>query len=266
MHINWPAEGQSGIAIRGVGTRLSAPRRTPVPIASVAKVMTAYVVLERYPLSDESSGFTMTMTAADEQLSRDDAASGQSYVPVVAGELISERAALEAILLPSANNIAMALAEHVAGDVPSFVAMMNTEAQRLHMTDTTYTDPSGLADTTVSTARDQIRLARAAFREPTLASIVAMPRATIPVAGLVVNTDRLVGHGGFVGGKTGSDEAAGGCFVFNVVRQVRGHTVVMFGAVLGQHSEHLVTAGQDAAARLVDEVTAGLRPDRARTR
>jgi D-alanyl-D-alanine carboxypeptidase (penicillin-binding protein 5/6) len=253
MHIDWPADGQSAIQIQGLGTRVSPGARRQVPIASVAKVMTAYVVLKRYPL-DGSDGFTMTMTATDEQLSRFAAATGQSYVPVETGEVITEREALEAILLPSANNIAVALAEHVGGSVPAFVAMMNAEAARVHLSRTIYTDPSGLADSTVSTARDQLKLVRVAFREPAFAAIVSMPLATIPVAGTVRNTDVLLGHGGFIGGKTGSDEAAGGCFVFKAVRRFRHRPVVILGAVLGQRSEHLVTAGQSAAATLVDDI------------
>src|SRR6266487_1044764 len=83
---------------------------------------------------------------------------GDSLVPVAAGERISERQALVALLLSSADNMAWILARWDAGSEGAFVARMNSTASRLGMTSTRYTDPSGLARTTVSTAADQVRL------------------------------------------------------------------------------------------------------------
>src|SRR5205085_7752043 len=132
---------------------------------------------------------------------------GQSIVDVRAGEQLTERDALMAILLPSANNIAMLVARQVDGSVPSFVAEMNQTAHALGMSHTTYTDPSGYDDGTVSTALDQLRLAQAAARDQTLAAMMATRTYWLPVAGEVINTNALLGDDGFVGMKTGSDEA-----------------------------------------------------------
>ena len=77
---------------------------------------------------------------------------GDSLVPVTAGERVSERQALEALLLPSADNMAWILARWDAGSQAGFVARMNTAARTLGMTATRYTDPSGLDATTVSTS------------------------------------------------------------------------------------------------------------------
>ena len=155
-------------------------------------------------------------------------------MPVAAGEQLTERQALQALLLPSANNIAAVLARWDAGSVDRFVARMNATARSLGMTHTRYTDPSGYDDATVSTAADQVRIVDRAMRLPVFASIVATPSATLPVAGTVHNTNTLLGHNGFVGVKTGSTDAAGGCFAFRAIRWIDGKRTTITGVVLGQ--------------------------------
>jgi hypothetical protein len=130
---------------------------------------------------------------------------GDSLVPVAAGEQISERQALGALLLPSAGNMAWILARWDAGRQAAFVARMNATARSLGMTATRYTDPSGLAASTVSTGADQVRLGLAAMRQPALAAIAAMPTAVIPVAGMVHNYNTLLGQDGIAGLKTGTN-------------------------------------------------------------
>ncbi len=178
----WPREGEAAVEIEGVGSFGASGANEPVPIASVAKLMTAYLTLRAHPLSPGQDGFTITVTpgqAAEEQRR---AAEGQSVVPVKAGERLSERKALQALMLPSANNVAAILAAYDAGSIGAFVAKMNAQARALGMRSTTYTDPSGFMDTTVSTAADQLELAQAAMRVPTLAAIVDMPAARLPLA------------------------------------------------------------------------------------
>jgi len=92
------------------------------------------------------------------------------------------------------------------------------------MSQTTYTDPSGFEETTVSTASDQVKLARVAMADPAFAEIVAKPSTVLPVVGRVLNYNELVGHDGYIGIKTGSDSAAGGCLLFAKEMTVGGHT------------------------------------------
>ena len=110
---------------------------------------------------------------------------------------------------------------------------MNTTARSLGMTHTRYTDPSGYDDATVSTAADQVRLVDRAMRLPVFAGIVATP-GDASVAGTVHNTNTLLGHNGFVGVKTGSTAAAGGCFAFRAIRWIDGKRTMITGVVLGQ--------------------------------
>jgi D-alanyl-D-alanine carboxypeptidase (penicillin-binding protein 5/6) len=255
----WPADGQAAFLVAGQSRIHAGPNQHAAPIASVAKVMTAYLVLRDHPLPLGQGGPTITLTEddaadADQRRGRD-----ESVVSVDAGEQLTELQALQALLLPSANNIAVVLARWDAGSEPRFVARMNAAARALGMTHTRYTDPSGYDDATVSTAADQVRIVDRAMRLPAFARIVATPSAVLPVAGTVRNTDTLLGHNGFVGVKTGSDAAAGGCFAFRAVRLIRGRQTTITGVVLGQPGHDRIAAGLAAADAMVDRI-AGHRP------
>jgi D-alanyl-D-alanine carboxypeptidase (penicillin-binding protein 5/6) len=249
----WPLLGQ-GAYVLGDGRPAVSPHEQPVPIASVAKVMTAYLLLKHDPLDQGASGRRFVVTESDVVDTELRRREGQSVVDVRAGETLTEREALMAILLPSANNIAVLVAGQVDGSVAAFVAEMNQTAQALGMSDTTYTDPSGYDPGTVSTALDQLRLAQAVAADGTLAAMMAARSYRIPVAGEVANTDTLLGQDGFVGMKTGSDDAAGGCFMFRSERHTVGGEVTVIGVVLGQRGSDLIAAGLSAARQLVDRV------------
>ena len=250
----WPRRGQ-GAYVLGNGRPAVSPHQRPVPIASLAKVMTAYLVLKHYPLRAAESGRRFVVTQRDVEDTETRRHEDQSIVDVRAGEQLTERDALMAILLPSANNVAVLVARQVAGSVASFVAEMNHTAHELGMSRTTYTDPSGYDAGTVSTALDQLRLARLVADDDTLAAMMATRSYSLPVAGEVTNTNTLLGHDGFVGMKTGSDEAAGGCYMFRAEWHTGSDTVTLTGVVLGQRGHNLITAGLYAAEELADRLT-----------
>lgn len=259
-HLPWPRAGQATVTVTGVGGLGSSGGRAALPIASIAKVMTAYLVLRDHPLTATGSGPTLTVTAAEAAAYPHQRALDESLVPVTAGEKLTERQALEALLLPSADNIAQVLGRWDAGSVPAFVATMNTRARALGMTHTRYTDPSGLDPKTVSTVDDQLRLARAAMALPAFARIVAMRSARIPVAGTIGNRNTLLGTAGVNGVKTGSTHSAGGCLLFTARRTVAGHHITIVGAVLGQRgSASYLTEAFTATRRLVTAATAAIR-------
>lgn len=249
----WPASGQGAYQL-GDRSPAASPRERPVPIASLAKVMTALVVLNHLPLDGAADGPVLVVGDADVADTAQRRRRDESVVSVQAGERLTERQALIALLLPSANNVAVMLARKVSGTVPAFVAEMNSTAHALGMSDTTYTDPSGFNPSTVSTAIDQLTLALHVAQDPTLMAVTAMRSYRLPVAGTVYNTDTLLGGDGFIGMKTGSDDAAGGCFMFRSVRSVRGFNTDLIGVVLGQHGRHELTAGLYAAKQLADRV------------
>jgi D-alanyl-D-alanine carboxypeptidase (penicillin-binding protein 5/6) len=249
----WPVDGQAAVQI-GHSQVQAGPTQHAAPIASVAKVMTAYLVLRDHPLPPDQNGPTITLTDADVADTDRRRRQHESVVSVAAGEQLTERQALQALLLPSANNIAAVLGRWDGGSTDRFVARMNATARSLGMTHTRYTDPSGYDDATVSTAADQLRIVNRAMRLPVFASIVATQTATLPVAGTLHNTNTLLGHNGFVGVKTGSDDAAGGCFAFRAIRWIDGKRTTITGVVLGQPGHNQIAAGLAAADAMVDRI------------
>jgi serine-type D-Ala-D-Ala carboxypeptidase (penicillin-binding protein 5/6) len=252
----WPSKGQAAVAVAGGATMAwPATGARPAPIASLAKMMTAYQVLTDHPLGAHGAGPTMRVTSADVRDYRHRAAQQQSVLAVRAGERLSEYKALQALLIPSANNVATILARWDAGSVAKFVAKMNAGARKLGLTNTHYADPDGTSARTASTAVDQVVLAQQAMTLKTFASIVRQPVATFPVAGALFNYDYEIGHDGFIGIKTGSHDAAGGCWAFAARRTVDGKPTVVYGVVLGQRAKKTGALIQPALAlgrRLAD--------------
>jgi serine-type D-Ala-D-Ala carboxypeptidase (penicillin-binding protein 5/6) len=234
----WPSAGSAELMIEGMGRLGGSGKGVPAPIGSVAKVMTAYLILKNHPLEVGEDGPTITVTAADVADYQARIPLGQSLVPVQAGERMTERDALEALMLPSANNVAHMLGVWDAGSNDAFVTAMNDAAAELGMTDSHYTDASGFLPSTTSTAPDQVILARAALKMPVFAEIVALPEAQIPVAGKIKNYNDLLGEQGVFGIKTGSTGEAGGNLVFAARLSVGGKTLTVVGAVFNQPGAH----------------------------
>ena len=229
----WPASVHAALDVPGVGRLVGQSSTAAVPIGSVAKVMTAWLVLRAHPLGPHDAGPAITVTPQDSADYRSRIGTGQSLVPLEAGQRLTERQALESLLVPSANDVATLLARWVSGDVPAFVTAMNDAARAVGMTSTHYTDPSGFDAGTVSSADDQVLLAEHALEQPALADVVAQGAVDVPNAGRLRNYNSLLGQLGVDGVKTGSTLAAGGNLVFSASRVVAGRPVRFFGAVLG---------------------------------
>lgn len=223
------SEGEAAVGLSGARLQTYG-EQDAVPIGSVAKVMTAYLILRHHPLPAGQDGPTLHVDSAAAADYQSRISSGQSLLEVHAGDELTERQALEALLIPSANNIADLLADWDAGSVSEFVADMNETSRRLGLRNTHYSDPSGFDPGTVSTAVDQTVLAEQAMRDPTFAAIVEEREVSLPRAGEVQNYNALLGHDGVVGVKTGSTDQAGGAVVF----AARHGDRLIVGAVLGQ--------------------------------
>ncbi|MFF7976773.1 D-alanyl-D-alanine carboxypeptidase [Streptomyces sp. NPDC007905] len=250
--IPWPGSGEAALDVQGIGTFGSSGTQKPVPIASVAKVMTAYVILRDHPLKSGEAGPKIKIDKAAEEQSD---AGQESTVPVTAGDRISEREALEAILLPSANNVARLLARWDAGSEKAFVTRMNAAARNLGMVNTKYTDPSGLTNSTVSTAVDQVKLAKAAMLSPAFREVAAMMSYDDYKGANHSNYNRLVGHNNVVGIKTGTTTSALGNLVFAAKQQVGGETRTIIGAVMrqpaGGFDNTIISGVLDAGDKLI---------------
>ena len=255
----WPAQGESAVSVPEAGFLQASGPETPVPVASLTKVMTAYLVLRDHPLGPSASGPSITMTAADQLDAAADARANATSIPVVAGASFSERQLLDALLVHSANDVADALARWDSGNASSFVAKMNATAHALGMNGTRYVDPSGIDAADVSTAADQLRLADVAMSIPTFATVVAQPAVNIPGAGLLSNYVPAVGIDGVVGVKSGFTQAAMGCVVLAAERQVAGRQVLVLAALTGQQGgADPIRVADKSAIALVDTVATGL--------
>ncbi|MGA5730708.1 D-alanyl-D-alanine carboxypeptidase [Streptomyces seoulensis] len=250
--IPWPADGQAAMDVQGIGSFGSSGSGKPVPIASVAKVMTAYLILRDHPLKSGAPGPKIRIDKTAQAQSK---AGQESTVDVTAGDEITQREALEGVLIASANNVARLLARWDAGSEKAFVAKMNAAAKGLGMTGTTYTDPSGLTNSTVSTAVDQVKLAKAAMTQPAFREVAAMMSYTDYKGTYHSNWNQLVGHNNVVGIKTGTTTSALGNLVFAAKQDVGGETRTIIGAVLRQppskRDNSILSAAMDSSDALI---------------
>ncbi|MGW9210376.1 D-alanyl-D-alanine carboxypeptidase family protein [Embleya sp. NPDC055664] len=251
---DWPKDGQAALSVDGARTPLTSGTAKPTPTASVAKVMTAYVFLKAKPLAAGSSGPSFTISAEEAARSADRLRRSESLTPITAGETFTQRRALEALMVVSANNIAHEIARWVDGGDAAFVARMNRTARELGMTNTTYTDPSGYDPATVSTAADQVKLFGAAMRDPGFASIAGVPSYTDSARATKPNGNSLLGRDGVVAGKTGFTTPAGANLVFAAERQLNGRKHLIIGAVMSQHRGKTAAAAISESEKLLTSV------------
>ena len=234
MNINWPAYGQSAVGSLDSGLLSASPDTAPRPIASTAKTLTALAVLRKKPLGAQEQGPNITLTIADVDIYDKYVSQDGSVVKVAIGETITQRQALEALMLPSANNMAETLATWAFGSVRQYNEYANSLAVSLGMKNTTITDPSGFNPETKSTASDLVLLGRAAMEDPVLSEIVGLKRASIPVQGEITSTNVLLGKEGINGIKTGTTEQAGGCYLVSSTRLMPdGTKKTLIAAILG---------------------------------
>ncbi len=258
LNIHWPYNTQDAIALYHNGFIDKTQNQSPYPTASVAKIMTAYIVLRDHPLKPGQDGPTLTITKQDVQEYINDKNNGQSLVKVAVGEKLSERQMLEALLLPSANNIATLLAKFDAHSVKNFVERMNKTAKGLGMTHTHYADPAGISLNTVSSAYDQVLLAQKAFEIPTFRHIVDMAQATLPVCGTVYNVNYVLGKNGIVGIKTGSIPEIGANYVFAAKVNVSYEELTLIGSIFGANGKEPLMTALNGAITAINDVKSSL--------
>jgi D-alanyl-D-alanine carboxypeptidase (penicillin-binding protein 5/6) len=194
-----------------------------LPIASVTKVMTALVVLEH-----ARPDAVVTIGGPAPTV-------GGSTVGLRAGERLTVRQLLTAALVQSANDAAYALAYYAGhGSIARFVAMMNAKARELGLRDTHFVRPDGLdAAGHYSSARDLLKLARVAMREPLFRTIVRIKTTTIPGGRFLRNwNDLLFSYRGTIGVKTGHTSAAG----WNEIAAARRDGLTIYAIILGSPS------------------------------
>lgn len=250
----WSPYGEQAFQVVGLPLSGSNGGEKVLPTASVAKVMTALAILHQKPLAVGQQGPSVTISAADVGVYQQDNSQNQSVVPVAAGETLTEYQALQAMLIPSATNVADIMAPWAFGSLSAYLSYANNYAQQLGMTHTHFVDASGFLPGSVSTPQDLVKLGIAAMQNPVIAEIVGQSSVSLPVAGTVSNFDTALGQAGIVGIKTGNTDQAGGAFLF--AAKYQGQLIV--GATLG--APDLGTALHDAP-ELVASIESAMQTD-----
>lgn len=217
-----PAVDADAYLVQNAGTGevlASYHERLQLPMASITKLMTAIVALERASIDEVATVSTRT------------ASIGESTINLRPGERVTLGELIRAALVQSANDAANAIADYVGrGSVPRFVALMNVRARQLGLTDTHFVNPDGLdAPGHVSSARDVTKLARVAMNKPFIRQTVRLVDAT--AAGRRVHTwnDLLTTFPNVIGVKTGHTNGAG----WSEVAAARRGGVTIYATVLG---------------------------------
>jgi len=197
------------------------------PVASLTKVMTALLVLRRRELDD-------VVVVSAEAVFDDDDYGASSTLGLRAGERRTVRELLDALMLQSANDAAVALAIDVGGSERGFVELMNERARALGMRHTRFFSPHGLDDRGRSTARDLLVLTRAAYETEGFGRIASARFRTIEAPRgeprRVQNRNALLWlYRGAVGAKTGYTSGAGTCLVAVAERNGRRLVAIVLG-------------------------------------
>ncbi|WP_067134846.1 D-alanyl-D-alanine carboxypeptidase family protein [Microtetraspora malaysiensis] len=205
-----------------------------MPVASLTKAMTAYVVLKEAKLTD-----TVKITPADVSHADDN---GGTSADLRAGDRVAVKDLLYGLMLPSGADAAHALARTYGPGMDGFIGKMNATAKQLGMKDSLYTTPDGLPKAGgdgYSTARDQARLAEVALRDKTFTAVTStrthyVPRTSDHKSYTWTNTNKMLDTPGALGVKTGFTRAAGFCLTFAADRD--GHRLI--GVILGESASN----------------------------
>ncbi len=222
--------------------------------ASTTKVLTLLVAVEAYEKNDWSLYNVITIPEEASQIAND-----SSVVPVTVGEQMTMLDLMYGMMLRSGNDAAMAIAKIVAGDVPTFVDMMNRRAQELGCTGTHFSNPHGYtSDDHYTTVRDMALITQAAMQHQVIRKIVGTGQYTMAATDkrkelIIENSNLLVVYGskyrysGATGVKTGTTSAAGQCLISSAERDG-----IRLLAVCFKSTTSFVNAKWQDATRLLD--------------
>ncbi|HEY4153212.1 MAG TPA: D-alanyl-D-alanine carboxypeptidase [Pseudolysinimonas sp.] len=239
--LDFPSYGGSAIGAVGFdGVLAQAGSTSPLPMASITKLVTALVVLQVKPLAVGEEGPSVKMTSADVALYHHYLAADGQVVAVKAGFVFTEHELLELALIHSANNYAATLALWAFGTTHAYLAAVKSWIVAHKLSSMTITDPTGLDLTDVADTADLLELGKLALADPVLAPIVGTTSITIHDVGTLANTNTLLGFEGVEGIKTGTLNDFGSNLLFASSHQVGTATVVIIGVVLGGRTHQAV--------------------------
>lgn len=222
------------------------------PIASITKLVTTLVVLERAPLAVGEPGPTITLDAAAGSLDEQYRAINGSVAPAAEGLQLTQRQLIDLTLVYSANNYADTLAIWAFGSVEAYVAAAQEWIARSGIENLQVVDATGFSPQSAASPRALLELARIALAHPVVADSVALQRIDVPGVGAFENRNTALGIDGITGLKTGTTEEAGACLLFSGRAEVAGEVVDVVGVVLD--AEVHAQAAADARGLLLSVV------------
>lgn len=272
-----PVEGAYAVSVTGAddylgptasGIWASGGGDGPRPMASISKLITALVVLEAKPLADATDpGPTITFSRADHALYDKYYVMGATIAAMPTGSSMSQRQALEAMLIISASNYAEAVSTWAFGSQSAFVRAAKNWLAANGLTGTTMVEPTGIDPRNASTPSDLIALARIAMANPIVAQIAGMSSLNVPNIPPALNTNTLLGVDGITGLKTGTLEESGSNLLFTATMDVgTGQPLGIVGVILGSYSRDSVNLDVRALLSSIRDgfhtVTLGVAGDR----
>jgi D-alanyl-D-alanine carboxypeptidase (penicillin-binding protein 5/6) len=248
----WPGQGEAAIAVQGINGTLSSAD-APESIASITKIVTALLVLDRLPLAPGEQGPSYAFTQADSDDYWQYRFRGESSLDVPVDGTLTELQMLQGMLIASANNYAQRLASDLWPSNSDFAAAATRYLADRGISGITIVNPTGIEAGNTATPEALIALAQKALQNPVIADIVQTRELSLPGAGSFRNGNPLLADPGVVGIKTGTLDA------WNLLSakdlRVGGVTVRTYAAVLGQPGpDERDQASRDLYARLADEI------------
>ena len=232
--LTFPAYGATAVEALGFDESLTTSGDAqPRPIASISKVVTALVVLDAKPLARGESGPAIRFDPQMQALYAEYLAQDGEVAPMPDGLQLSEYQTMQVMLMKSANNYAGALALWAFGSMDAYQRAAAAWLDAHGLDDTTIHEPTGLDPTNQSTATDLVRLGQLALADPVVKEIVGTQQVTVPGAGQIENSNKLLGMDGIEGIKTGTLDQAGACLLFAATYQRGGRQVTVVGVMLG---------------------------------
>jgi serine-type D-Ala-D-Ala carboxypeptidase (penicillin-binding protein 5/6) len=267
-----PQVGEAAVSISGGDDYLgstadgifdSSGGNSPMPMASISKLVTAMVILNSKPLGASGTGPTIIWTKAQHDLYDKYYLLNATIAAMPTGSAMSEHDALETMLVVSACNYAEALADWAFGSNAGFISATKKWLKAHGLTGTTMIEPTGVDAQNTSTPSDLIAIGKLAMADPAIAAIVAKTSLDVPSLAGMPNTNDLLGSDGIDGIKTGTLIPGGSDLLFSAVVPVGAATpLTVTGVMLGGDSR----ASVDSAVRsLITSITSGFHEEQLAT-
>ena len=238
----WPSTGDAALA-HGDLLAASQGGDSAQPIASLTKLITALVVLDRAPLEPGQQGPRFPMTEHDARLAQEEVARGGISTAVAPGQLFSQRELLEHMLITSSNNLSTSLVTRVFGSERDYLVAAREWLDAQGLGGVRIADASGMSPGNTASARDLLTIGKLAAAHPVIAEISGQPSLHTRGGEQSANTNSLLSIPGVTGLKTGHTPES-------------GHTALLSVALVGSEDPLIVVIlGSPSEAQRASDAT-----------